>query len=259
MKDRPETTEDGVRLLTAKEAAGYLSISYAQFLKIRKQGYCSLPTYPAPPYIMTGKNKKQLRYRIDEFKDWMAGLPKFHTMDEFQKRFKESEAEAINKKGYPIPDDSSAKKDRESAPESRSPGKTPGSGQFVNSDKKSGISFVVMQNGMAVNPDDLSESQRAELEKIVRSLSVVKGCMQAIVANDMPVASEFIKTLAETGNIGALNVIFHFAGEYAENLTFGMAMMINGCIAHLSGERAREEAREDALALLEGRAGQMPS
>ena len=64
MKDKtcmPEMTEDGIRLLTTQEAAEYMGISYRQFLKIRKRGYCGLPTYPAPPCTMIGKNKKKFR------------------------------------------------------------------------------------------------------------------------------------------------------------------------------------------------------
>lgn len=127
----------------------------------------------------------------------------------------------------------------------------PNSEQFINRDEKSGASYIIMQNGMTVSPEDLNDSQKTELEKIVKSLSVIKNCIQAIVSNDIFTASEYIRIFADNNDTGSLNVIFHFARENAQNLTFGMAMMINGCIAHFSGS----ETREDAIALLEGRAG----
>lgn len=254
MKEKLETTEDGVRLLTAKEAAKYLRISYARFLKIRKQGYCSLPTYPAPPYIMTGKNKKQLRYRLDEFEDWIKNLPKFQTIEEYRKRFKEAEEEVARGNGpaYTQNIDTQHANMRENCVSDQ---ELLCEKQFVNRDERSNTTYMVVKNGVPVNIDELDDSQKAELKKLMKTLPVIKSCIEAIVANNINIASEFIRMFAETKDMGSLEVIFHFARENAQNLTFGMAMMLNGCIAHLSGSAARE----DAIALLEGRSGQIMS
>ena len=75
------------------------------------------------------------------------------------------------------------------------------------------------------------------------------------MSNDIFVASEFIRMFAEAKDAGSLEVIFYFARENAERLSFGMGMMINGCINEFSGDRAKA----DAVALLEGRSGQIPS
>lgn len=263
MKDKtcmPEMTEDGIRLLTTQEAAEYMGISYRQFLKIRKRGYCGLPTYPAPPCTMIGKNKKKFRYRIDELDNWIKNMPKFHTIEEYRQRFKEAEEEVAEKNNPSytqnidiynanmskncVPDQTSAQTDKTSYGE-----------QFINRDENTDTSYVIMQDGVPVDPDKLSDIQKTELQKLIKSFSVIKSCIQAIMSNDIFVASEFIRTFAEAKDAGSLEVIFYFARENAERLSFGMGMMINGCINEFSGDRAKA----DAVALLEGRSGQMPS
>lgn len=126
-------------------------------------------------------------------------------------------------------------------------------GQFVNRDEKSDTSFMVVKDGVPVNINELDDAQKAELTKLIKSFSIIKGCIQAIISNDILAASEFIRSFAEARDTGSLEVVFHFARENAERLSFGMGMMINGCINELSGNRAKEEA----ISLLEGKGGDL--
>lgn len=74
-------------------------------------------------------------------------------------------------------------------------------------------------------------------------------CAKAMLNDDIKTASLMIAELFGLGAYNMISTMFQFAEQNQQQLSFGMKMMINGCVDHFLGCNIQQEA----LALLEGR------